>query len=158
MRTDSEIQANVLNQLLGDSRLDASEIAVSVVGGVVSLGGDVDSLVKRNTAARVAEGIDGVHAIVNQISVHLPTDKRRSDVDIAHDAVGALVADTVAPDKTIKIRVQDGWLALVGEAESQDQRIAAQNALENIAGVRGITNLVHLRNAAPSEHTTPFDG
>jgi osmotically-inducible protein OsmY len=75
----------------------------------------------------------------------LSGDQRRSDTDIARDAVNALVADDRVPEKTIKPRVQDGWIWLVGEADDESQRRAASRAVEDIAGVKGVTNVVRLR-------------
>ena len=71
-----------------------------------------------------------------------------ADVDIAHAAVGALLWDTEVPDKTIKVRVQNGWVWLVGEADWHFQRRAAERAVENIAGVKGVTNIVRLKPRA----------
>jgi osmotically-inducible protein OsmY len=150
MKPDSLLQAEVLEELRADVRVTAHDIAVSVRDGVVSLGGEVDSLSKKVAAVRAAERVHGARALVDAIRVHLPVDQRRSDIDIAHAAVNALIWDTEVPDKTIKLRVQDGWIWLVGEAEWQFQRVAAQRAVENIAGVKGIRNVVRLKSRGPS--------
>ena len=145
MTTDSQIQAHVLNELLADAHVAANDIAVSVSDGVVSLEGEVDSLVQRSYAGQAAERVRGVRAVVNHIAVHLPTDRSVRDVDVAHAAVNALISDTEVPDKDIKVRVHDGWIYLVGEVDAASQRIAAERAVENIAGVKGLTNLVRVK-------------
>lgn len=144
MKTDSQIQNEVIDAI---SRTDAdlaTAIAVAVRAGVVSLDGEVPSLAKRTSAVNAASTIHGVVSVANDIVVRLPEDQRRTDVDIAEDAVNALIRDTDVPDKTIKVRVQDRWIWLVGEAETEHQRRAAERAVENIAGVKGISNVVRL--------------
>ena len=147
MKTDSQIQAHVLNELLADAHVAANDIAVSVSDGIVSLEGEVDSLVKRSFAGQAAERVRGVRAIVNHLAVHLPMDRSVRDRDIAHAAVNALISDTDVPDKSIMVRVHDGWIYLVGEVDAPSERIAAERAIQNVAGVRGVTNLI--RMAAP---------
>ncbi len=147
MNADQQLQAEVLASLERDPRVPASDIAVAVRNGVVTLGGQVDNLSARIAAGRAAEGIDGVRSLANDIVVRLPIDHSCTDVDIAHDAVDALIWDTEVPDKTIKVRVQDGWVWLVGHAEWPHQRQAAERAVRNISGVKGVTDLVRLERA-----------
>lgn len=154
MTTDSQIQADVLNALLADSRIPANDVAVSVVAGVVTLGGEVDSLVKRIAATRAAERVSGARIIINELSVHFRIETHRTDVEIARDAVKALVADDTVPEKTIIVRVQNGCIVLDGAVESGHQRIAAQQAVEHIAGVRRTTNLLRVKSAAAHHQDT----
>lgn len=150
MKTDSQIQTEVIDAI---SRTDAdlvTAIAVAVRAGVVSLDGEVPSLAKRTSAGHAASTIRGVVSVANDIVVRLPDDQRRTDVDIAEDAANALIRDTDVPDKTIKVRVQDRWIWLVGEAETEHQRRAAERAVENIAGVKGISNVVRLTPSSRS--------
>ena len=145
LNLDSRLQSAVLDALALDGCVASADIGVGVREGVVSLTGEVDSLVKRTRAARAVEGVPGVRSVANDIAVRLRQDQRRTDSDIAHEAVSALVADDEVPDRTIKPRVQDGWIWLVGEADGEGQRRAAMRAVENIAGVKGVTNVVRLK-------------
>jgi osmotically-inducible protein OsmY len=145
LEMDSRLQSAVLDVLAADGCLASAEMGVAVRDGVVSLTGEVDSLVKRTRAARAVEGVPGVRSLANDVTVRLTQDQRRTDNDIARDAISALVADDEVPDKTIKPRVQDGWIWLVGEADDERQRLAAGRAIEEIAGVKGVTNVVRLK-------------
>ncbi|MGH7618440.1 MAG: BON domain-containing protein [Gemmatimonadaceae bacterium] len=145
MKTDFELQTALTDALRRDERLVASDIGVAVRNGAATLTGEVDSLAKRLAATRAAEGVDGIGAFANDIVVRLPQDHWRTDTDIAHDAVNALIWDTEVPDKTIKVRVQDRRIWLVGDAESYAQRQAAEDAVVQIVGVKGVTNLVRVR-------------
>lgn len=145
LEMDSRLQSAVLDAIAADGCVAAAEIGVGVRDGVVSLTGEVDSLVKRTRSERAAEGVPGVRSVANDITVRLSPGERRTDGDIALDALNALVADEEVPDKTIKPRVQDGWIWLVGEADDEGQRSAAVRAVETIPGVKGVTNVVRMK-------------
>jgi osmotically-inducible protein OsmY len=53
--------------------------------------------------------------------------------------------DTEVPDKAIKVRVEDHWMWLIGEVGWHFERLAAERAVENIAGVKGVTNLIRIK-------------
>ena len=147
LQGDAQLQSAVLGALGKVGSLAPTDIGVGVRDGVVSLTGEVDSLLKRTRAGRAAEGVAGVRSVANDITVRLSQDHRRTDLDIAHDALSALEADVEVPDKTIKPRVQDAWIWLVGEAEDERQRRAAEHAVEGIAGAKGVTNVVRLKRS-----------
>lgn len=149
MKTDTQLQADVLEEIRADPQTPATEIGVAVSDGVVTLSGEVDSLAKRLSIARAAGRVRGVRAVADRVIVHLPLDHRQTDEDLAHAVVNALIWDTEVPDKTIKARVQDRWVWLVGEAEWQYQRIAAERAVENLRGIKGVTNLVRIKRRLP---------
>jgi osmotically-inducible protein OsmY len=145
LELDAQLQAAVLAAIGADDSLSSAELGVGVREGVVSLTGNVDSLMKRTRAARVAEAVPGVRAIANDIAVRLSFDQRRMDFDIARDALSALEADVDVPDKTIKPYVQQAWIWLVGEAETESQRCAAERAVRDIDGIRGVRNVVRVK-------------
>lgn len=145
LELDSRLQSAVLAALGADANLSSAEIGVGVREGVVSLSGEVDSLIKRTRAGRAAEAVSGVRAVANDITVRLSFDQRRTDLDIARDALSALEADDEVPDKTIKPYVEQGWIWLVGEADNDSQRHAAERAVQAIAGIRGVRNVVRLK-------------
>lgn len=60
MKTDFEIQKNVMEQLKWEPILDAAEIGVSVKNGIVTLSGQVNSYAKKLAAERAAKKVGGV--------------------------------------------------------------------------------------------------
>ena len=145
MKSDSALQADVLAALAAVENLVISDIGIAVNDGIVTLTGMTDTLTKRVGAGRLAEGVSGVRSVANDIVVRLPTDHWRTDTDIASDAVNALIRDTEVPDKAIKVRVQDGWIWLLGDVESSHQCAAAELAVERVMGVKGVTNSIRIR-------------
>jgi osmotically-inducible protein OsmY len=70
-KVSSEIERDVKEEMHWHRSLDASDIAVSANGGVVSLTGFVKSCVEKYEAERAAKRVAGVSAIANDIEVRL---------------------------------------------------------------------------------------
>ncbi|MFY1690095.1 BON domain-containing protein [Plantactinospora sp. WMMB782] len=141
-RSDTDIQRDVLAELAWDARVRASEVGVSVTGGIVTLTGWVDSYAKKWAAERIAHRVRGNRAVANDIEVRLPGTAERTDTDIATAASRALEWDAFVPVDRIQVTAGNGWLTLRGEVERGYQKRAAERALRRLTGVRGVTNLI----------------
>jgi len=60
MKTDLEIQKDVLDELKWEPFLSASEIIVTFKNGIVTLSGSVDSYFKKIGAEKAAKRVSGV--------------------------------------------------------------------------------------------------
>jgi osmotically-inducible protein OsmY len=147
-RTDEQIHHDVQEELKWDARLQPNEIGVIIRNGVVTLTGWVDSFVKRWAAERAALRVSGVRAVANDIEVNLPTSQERTDADVAAAAVRALQWDALVPDQRINVRVSKGWVTMEGNADWEFEKRSAEHALRSLGGVRGVTNLISVRNRA----------
>ena len=145
MKSDSEIERDVREELQWDPDLNAEDIAVSVKDGVVTLTGFTRSYTDRLEAEAAAKRVAGVHAVANDIEVRLPAIDQRPDPDIARDAVTALKSQLPISHDKIKVIVKDGWVTLEGSAEWQYQKTTAENAVRKIKGVKGVTNVIQLK-------------
>jgi osmotically-inducible protein OsmY len=152
MKSDSEIEQDVKDELSWNPDLDATDIAVSVKRGVVTLTGFVKSYTDKYEAEAAAKRVAGVVAVANDIEVRLPSIDERPDPEIARDAAAAIKALLPVSSEKIKVVVKNGWITLEGNAEWQYQRSTAENAVRRIKGVKGISNLITLKpHAEPSE-------
>jgi osmotically-inducible protein OsmY len=152
MKSDSEIERDVRDELKWDPDLDASDIAVSVKDGVVTLAGFTKSYTDRLEAELAAKRIAGVRAVANDIEVRLPAIDQRPDPDIARDAVSTLKAELPISHDRIKVIVKDGWVTLEGAVEWQYQKTTAEHAVRKVKGVKGVTNVVTVKpKVQPSE-------
>jgi osmotically-inducible protein OsmY len=142
MRTDHEVQADVLAELRWEPSLANDDIAVSVRDGVVTLAGFAESWADRWKAERVASRVQGVKAVANDIKVKLPSSSERPDPDLARAAVDALEWNVLVPDDRIRVKVSNGWLTLEGEVDWYFQKEEAERAVRKLKGVKGVTNLV----------------
>jgi osmotically-inducible protein OsmY len=145
MRTDSEIQRDVENELEWDPDVDAKNISVKVSDGVVTLTGFAPSYTDKFSAERIAKRVLGVKAVANDIEVKLATGSDRPDPDIARDAVERLQRDLPYSSKNIKVTVRGGWITLDGDVDWDFQRREAEAAVRNIKGAKGVTNLIRVK-------------
>lgn len=145
MRSDSEIKKDVEDELRWDPDIDATDVAVAVKDGVVTLSGFVRSYMQKVEAEKDAKRVAGVMGVANDIEVRLPYINQRPDPEIARDAVQAIQNELPYSSQFIKVVVSDGWLTLEGDLEWNYQRERAEKAVRSIRGVTGVTNSIKLR-------------
>ena len=145
MRTDSELQRDVLDELAWQPSVNAADIGVSVKDGIVTLSGHVPSYAERYAAVDAAKRVYGVKAVANELEVKLPGSSKRTDEDIAAAAVAALKSNVLVPADQIKVTVSKGWIKLEGEVKWQFEKDAAENAVRYLTGVIGVSNLIALK-------------
>jgi osmotically-inducible protein OsmY len=145
MKTDSELQRFVMDELAWEPSVDAAEIGVSVNSGVVTLSGTVESYPQKWAAERAAERVKGVKAVTDEIEVRLPGARERTDSDIARAAVNALEWNTLVPRDRIQVLVQKGWISLDGTVGFHYQKAEAERAVRSLLGVKGVVNRINLK-------------
>ena len=151
MKSDTQLQKDVVDELRWDPSVSEKEIAVAVKDGVVTLGGYVHSFAQKRAAEHAVSRVAGVKAVAEDSQVKLPTSLLRSETEIAHAAINALKWDVEVPDDLIKTKVENGWITLEGAVEFFFQKIAAERCVRFLNGVKGVTNLVSVK---PSVATT----
>jgi osmotically-inducible protein OsmY len=152
IRSDEQIQNDVMFELKWDPRILPNEIGVAVKERMVTLLGSVDSYTKRWAAEAAALRVRGVKAVVNEIEVKLPVAEERSDEDLASAAIQALAWDAALPGEKINVTVAKGWVTLQGEVEWQFQKEDAEKVVRRLTGVRGVINSINVKpRVAPSE-------
>ena len=60
MKTDSQLQSDVMDELVWDPSIDHAHIGVAAKGGVVTLSGFVSNYAQKMTAEHAAERVHGV--------------------------------------------------------------------------------------------------
>jgi len=140
MKTDTQIQKDVIDELRWDPRIRDAEIAVAAKDGVVTLSGVVDSFAEKYAAEHAAQRVSGVKAIAEDVTVRLVATSLRTDADIAHAAVTALKWDIQVPDEKIKVKVEDGFITLSGDVEWKFQQDAAERAVRYLTGAKGLVD------------------
>ena len=152
IRTDAEIKKDVEAELRWNPSIDHTDVAVAVKNGVVTLTGFTRSFSEKWEAERAVKHVAGVVGVANDIEVRLPSVDQRPDPEIARDAVTALKNRLPMSAEHIQVTVKNGWVSLEGEVEWQYQRESAETAVRWVRGVKGVSNLVHLKpRAAASE-------
>ncbi len=145
MKTNTQLQRDVLDELQYEPSVDAAEIGVTSKDGVVSLSGNVKSYAEKWSATRAAERVSGVKAVVDEMQVKLPDVHLRTDEDIARAVLNALKWDVMVPDEQIKVKVEHGYVSLDGTVDHKYQETSAVAAIRNLAGVRGVNDLIQVK-------------
>lgn len=145
MRTDLEIQADVMNELKWQPFLTASNIGVAVKNGVVTLSGTVDNYSQKKLAEDAAKKVLGVRAIAEDIQIGVTPFEKKTDAEIAQSVVTAIEWHSAVPENKVKAKVEDGIVTLEGEVNWQYQRESAKKAVSNLVGVRNVVNLVTVK-------------
>jgi osmotically-inducible protein OsmY len=151
MKSDTELQHHVLTELEWEPRVDAAQIGVTAHEGIVTLTGQVSGLAQKIAAEEVAKRVHGVKAVANDIAVQIPGSSQRSDTDVAAAAVSVLAWNTLIPDERITVTVRDGWITLEGTVDWQYQKEAAEQAVQGLAGARGVNDNI----SVSSKQTAP---
>lgn len=145
MKTDRELQEQVLAALEWEPGVDAAGIGVTVDSGVVTLRGCVATYHERFTAERVARKVAGIRAVANDVEVKPTATTSRNDPDIVKAVANALAWDCAVPRDAVKATVRDGWVTLSGEVRWQFERMAAEAALRHLFGIKGVVNSITVK-------------
>jgi osmotically-inducible protein OsmY len=150
IRTDAAIRESVLAELQWDPKITSHDIAVAVKDGVVALSGYVSSYWEKDAAEKAVKRVYGVKGVANDIEVKLLS--RRTDPEIARDAVHEIESHVSLPSDKIKVTVKNGWVTLEGSVEWQYQKALAESAVKKLQGVIGVTNNIEVKpRVSPTE-------
>jgi len=144
MRTAADIEHDVKAELHWRPDLDDTDIAVKANGGVVVLTGFVSSLAEKFQAESATTAVAGVAGLANDIQLRIAEHDKRSDPEIAREAVSAIRAALPVVSERVKVVVNDGRVTLEGKLEWQFQRESAERALHRLQGIRAIENFIRL--------------
>ena len=140
MKTDVEIRNDVLDELAWQPNIDETEIGVIVENGVVTLTGTIDSYAKKIA-------VKGVRAVAEDIEVKYGIEYKKSDMEIARAAADAIKWNYSVPEENVSIKVDNGWVYLTGEVQWAYQKDSAKSSVENLLGVKGVSNAIILKQA-----------
>lgn len=147
MKTDNELRNDVMEEIRWDPMLgkEASQIGVTAHEGVVTLSGQVETYSMKLAAERAAQRVNGVKVVAVDLEVRLLKGNARNDTDIAEAVRNALKWHSLVNEEHIKIKVEDGFVTLTGTADWDYQKKAAQVAVQDLIGVRSVTNNIQVK-------------
>jgi osmotically-inducible protein OsmY len=148
MMSQGFLASSVNDELFWDPRVDSAAITVSAHGGKVTLRGTVGSFRETREAKNAAERVFGVTSVDSELQVRLTNGSKRADADLRRDILQAWVLDSLVPS-TVDVRVEDGFVTVVGAASWQYQRDEANLVAANIRGVIDVRDEIALMGASP---------
>jgi osmotically-inducible protein OsmY len=144
MKTDAQLQKDVMEELKWEPSVTASEIGVSAANGVVTLNGTVPTYAEKWAAERAAQRVAGVKAIAEEIQIKPFGIHAKTDAEIAALAATSLKSHVWVPTD-IQATVENGWVTLRGVVNWEFQQRAATDSVRFLAGVKGVSNNVTLK-------------
>lgn len=145
MKTDKQLQQDVLAELSWEPSVNAAQIGVEVSDGIVTLAGHVTTYTEKLNAERAAQRVAGVKGLAVELDVKLSGMSKRTDADIARTAQDLLQWTTYLPPESIKVKVENGWVSLSGQVEWDYQRQDATAAVRHLMGVIGVSDEIVLK-------------
>jgi hyperosmotically inducible protein len=139
--SDSWLTAKTKIALYGDDRIKGGQVSVETVHGTVSLRGKVDSDDAKAAAASVAQAVEGVKNVRNDLQVVPPGDRKVIDVsdkDITRQVEGRLTND--AQLRKVDVRTDGGAVILTGSVSRIGASARASELARGVPGVRMVKN------------------
>ena len=146
--TNEQLIKDVRDELARDPKIDAQQVAVAAMQGIVILSGTVGSFPAKIEAGRGAERVPGVREVRNEITVRLSAERRWDDAELRGEVLQALVLDSAVPDGVSAI-VSHNVVTLTGVVEQPSQRDEAALVAGNVVGVLDVVNNIALTDPNP---------
>jgi osmotically-inducible protein OsmY len=137
MPNDEDLRQTVTAELTQDSRVNATEVAVTALLGHVTLTGTVPTFAQKQIAEADAKDVVGVAWVSNDLLVG-PV--RRSDSNIRDDILASIGMDEALWDQGITVRVNNGIVILLGTVNRGYDRLRASTVAGRIRGVKGVVD------------------
>ena len=145
MKTDTQVQQDVIAELKWEPSVNAAQIGVEVKDGIVTLAGHVSSYAEKLGAERAAQRVSGVKALAIEMDVKLSGSSKRTDADIAGSVENVLQWMTSLPKDGVKVMVEKGWVTLSGEVDWDYQRQDAARGVRHLMGVIGVSDQIAIK-------------
>jgi hyperosmotically inducible protein len=139
--TDSWVTAKTKIALYADERVKGREVSVETVNGTVMLRGKVESDEARTAAASIAEGIEHVKAVKNDLQVVAAGDRQATDIsdkDITRQIKERFSKTTQLTG--IDVRSDGGVVLLTGSVPTIGASARASELARGVSGVRAVKN------------------
>lgn len=143
---NEQLRGEIERVLREDHRVDAGEVAVSVVGPHVTLKGTVDSAAEKRAARQDAERVPGVEGVTDEMTVRnfVPV----PDGELAAGVHNALLRDAYVDASRIEVYASHGEVRLDGWVSTYAERKAAADVAWWTPGVINVENLLLVTDEA----------
>jgi hyperosmotically inducible protein len=141
MVSDSWLTSKTKISLFADERVKSTQISVDTVKGVVHLRGKVDSAESKSAASDVAQGVEGVKSVKNDLQVVTP--EARQAVDANDQDIAKAVETRLGKDSQLKmvdVRTDAGVVTLTGQVATIGVSAKASEVARGVPGVKSVKN------------------
>ncbi|MFO7923038.1 MAG: BON domain-containing protein [Bacteroidales bacterium] len=131
--TDQEITENIESKLISNSRINAVNIKVDVIEGIVTLSGFTGSYWEKKHAEDIVLDTRGVIEVINNLQVHIA--KSIIDTDIEKDIKNTLKRSGISDYDQITVSSNEGVVRLSGVLPGYNEKNKANKIAMYTAGV-----------------------
>ena len=139
--------ANAISRSHPDLTGPTSHTVVTAYNGVILLAGQTPRADLKEKAAQVANGVQGVKKLHNELQVLQPTSAlaRSNDALITSKIKTLMLADSKVPSAKVKVVTENGIVYLMGLV-TRAEGAAATNVASGASGVQKIVTLYQYTN------------
>ena len=139
--------ANAISRSHPDLTGPTSHIVVTAYNGVILLAGQTPRADLKEKAAQVANGVQGVKKLHNELQVLQPTSAlaRSNDALITSKIKTLMLADSKVPSAKVTVVTENGIVYLMGLV-TRAEGAAATNVASGASGVQKIVTLYQYTN------------
>lgn len=147
---DARAEGSVSTAIATNRNLSPFSIDVEVEGDTAVLTGEVESDVEKDLAEQIAQDIDGIEKVDNQLKVGIEGDRskagertlaeRMSDSTTTATIKSKLLWNNSTEGLNIHVDTQSGVVRLTGETDSAASKELAERLAEDTDGVREVRN------------------
>ena len=139
--------ANAISRSHPDLTGPTSHIVVTAYNGVILLAGQTPRADLKEKAAQVANGVQGVKKLHNELQVLQPTSAlaRSNDALITSKIKTLMLADSKVPSAKVKVVTENGIVYLMGLV-TRAEGAAATNVASGASGAQKIVTLYQYTN------------
>jgi len=141
MFSDTWVTSKVKISLFADERVKGTQVSVDTTKGLVHLRGKVDSAEAKSAASDIAQAVEGVKSVKNDLQVVAPTARKAvdaSDSDISKAVVTRLSKDTQL--KKVDVRTDAAVVTLTGQVPTIGASAKASEMARGVSGVKSVKN------------------
>ena len=141
MVSDTWITSKTKIALFADERVKGTQVSVATTKGVVHLSGKVDSAEAKSAASEIAQGVEGVKSVKNDLQVVAPT--ARKAVDASDSDIAKVVGNRLAKNtqlKKVDVRTDAAVVTLTGQVPTIGASAKASEIARGVPGVKSVKN------------------
>jgi osmotically-inducible protein OsmY len=139
LSNDDALQRAVLAELSA-AGMPAGHVGVTAQAGIVTLLGHVEHTAQKHQAESAALRLKDVKGVVVAVEIRGADAAKLRDDQIAAEALTRLAWDTCVPQGAIKVKVEHGWITLIGQVDRNEQKAAALEDVSRLFGVAGVSD------------------
>jgi hyperosmotically inducible periplasmic protein len=151
---DDRIESSAKKSYVFKTYLQADDIKIQSMDGVVTLTGTVSEQFNKSLAEGTVEGLPGVKSVVNRLEIKGASPTANSDAWLTKKVRATLVFHRSVNAGNTNIYVKDGIVTLRGDAISQAQKDLTTEYAKDVEGVKDVNNEMVVSKTSTKTKTT----